>query len=163
MIRQLRALLASIFFLSLCSFGLAQSAQIQGQVSDSSGAVISKATVRIVNQLTGTERKVATNRSGQYDVPGLDPSVYKIFVQAPGFSTAMSTPITLNVAQNAVLDFKMQVGSEAQSVTVDGSGAQLNTTDASVGTVIDRKFVENIPLNGRSFQDLISIDRKSVV
>jgi Carboxypeptidase regulatory-like domain/TonB-dependent Receptor Plug Domain/TonB dependent receptor len=156
MICQLRALLVSILFLSWCSLGFAQSAQIRGQVSDSSGAVIPKATVRIVNQLTGTERKIATNGSGQYDVPGLDPSVYKIFVQAPGFSTAVSTPITLNVTQNAVLDFTMQVGSEAQSVTVDGSGLQINTTDASVSTVVDRKFVANMPLNGRSFQDLIS-------
>lgn len=157
MIRQLRALLVSIFFLSLCSLGFAQSAQIQGEVSDSSGAVIPKAAVRVVNQQTGTERKTATNGSGQYSVPGLDPSVYKIFVQATGFSTAVSTPITLNVAQNAVLDFKMQVGSEAQSITVDGSGPTINTTDASVSTVIDRKFVENMPLNGRSFQDLISM------
>jgi hypothetical protein len=157
MIRQLRALLVSLFFLSLCSVGSAQSAQIQGQVSDSSGAVIPKAMVRIVNQLTGTERKAATNGSGQYDVPGLDPSVYKVFVQAPGFSTAVSTPVTLNVGQNAVLDFKLQVGSEAQSVTVDGSRAELNTSDGSVSTVIDRQFVENMPLNGRSFQDLIEL------
>jgi Carboxypeptidase regulatory-like domain/TonB-dependent Receptor Plug Domain len=157
MFRQLRALLVSVFFLSLCSLGFAQSAQIQGQVSDSSGAVIPKATVRVVNQLTGTERKGVTNGSGQYSVPALEPSIYKIFVQAPGFSTAMSTPITLNVAQNAVLDFKMQVGSENQSVTVDGNGLQINTVDASVSTVIDRKFVENMPLNGRSFQDLISM------
>ena len=78
-------------------------------------------------------------------------------LQAPGFSTAVSTPITLNVAQNAVLDFKMQVGSEDQTVNVDASGLTINTTDASVSTVIDRKFVENIPLNGRSFQDLISL------
>jgi hypothetical protein len=155
MIRQLRALLVSIFFLSLCSLGFAQNAQIQGQVSDSSGAVIPKATVRAVNQQTGTERKVATNGSGQYSVPGLDPSVYKIFVEASGFSTAVSTPITLNVAQNAVLDFKMQVGQASETVSVDGSGAQINTTDASVSTVIDRKFVENTPLNGRSFQSLI--------
>lgn len=155
MIRQLRRTLASILFLCLSSFAVAQNAQIQGQVTDSSGAVIPKATVRVVNQLTGTERKVETNRSGQYSVPGLDPSTYKIFVQVSGFSTAVSTPITLNVAQNAVLDFKMQVGSEAESVTVDGSGTQLSTTDGSVSTVIDRKFVENIPLNGRSFQSLI--------
>jgi len=155
MIRQLRALLVSLFFLSWCSLGFAQSAQVQGQVSDSSGAVIPKATVRVVNQLTGTERKVATNRSGQYSVPDLDPSVYKIFVQASGFSTAASTPITLSVGQNAVLDFKMQVGSEAVSITVDGSGVQINTTDGSVSTVIDRNFVANMPLNGRSFQDLI--------
>jgi hypothetical protein len=155
MIRQLRALLVSVSFLSLCSLGFAQSAQIQGQVSDSSGALIPKAAVRVVNQQTGTERKVSTNGSGQYSVPGLDPSVYKIFVQASGFSMAVSTPITLNVAQNAVLDFKMQVGQASETVSVDGSGAQINTTDATVSTVIDRKFVENTPLNGRSFQALI--------
>jgi hypothetical protein len=157
MIRQLRALLVSLFFLSLCSLGFAQSAQIQGLVSDSSGAVIPKASVRVVNQQTGTERKVSTNGSGQYSAPGLDPSVYKVFVQASGFSTAVSTPITLNVAQNAVLDFKMQVGDAGQTVTVYGSGLQINTTDGSVSTVVDRQFVENIPLNGRSFQDLISM------
>jgi hypothetical protein len=157
MIRQLRALLVSLFFLSLCAFGYAQNAQIQGQVSDSSGAVIPKAIVRVTNQLTGTERKVSTNGSGQYVVPGLDPSVYKIFVQAPGFSTAVSTPITLNVGQNALLDFRMQVGSETQSVTVDGSGVQINTTDGSVSTVVDRQFAENLPMNGRSFQSLVEL------
>jgi hypothetical protein len=157
MIRQLRALLVSLFLLSLCSLGFAQNAQIQGEVSDSSGAVIPKASVRVVNQLTGTERKVATNGSGQYTAPGLDPSVYKIFVQAPGFSTAVSTPITLNVAQNAILNFKMKVGDTGQTVTVDGSGLQINTTDASVSTVIDRDFVENMPLNGRSFQSLMTL------
>jgi hypothetical protein len=157
MIRQLRVLLVSLIFLPLCSLAFAQNAQVQGQVSDTSGALIPKAIVRVVNQQTGTERKVETNGSGQYTVPGLEPSTYKIFVQAPGFSTAVSTVLTLNVAQDAVLDFKMQVGSEAQSVTVDGSGLQLNTTDASVSTVVDQKFVANMPLNGRSFQDLISM------
>jgi hypothetical protein len=157
MIRQLRRTLASILFLGLSSFAVAQNAQLQGQVTDASGALISKATVRAVNQQTGTERKVETNGSGTYIISFLEPSVYKIFVQAAGFSTAVSTPITLNVAQNAVLNFKLEVGAASQSVTVDGSGLTINTTDASVSTVIDRTFVENIPLNGRSFQDLISM------
>lgn len=157
MIRQLRAVLVSLFALSLCSLGFAQSAQIQGQVSDSSGAVIPKAAVRVVNQRTGTERRVTTNGSGQYTVPGLDPSVYEVVVQVPGFSTAVSSPFTLNVAQNAVFDFRLQVGQGSETVNVDGSGLQINTTDGSVSTVIDQKFVENIPLNGRSFQDLISM------
>ena len=157
MIRQLRVLLVSIFVLGLGSVALAQNAQLQGQVADTSGAVIPKALVRVVDQRTGTERKTVTNASGQYSVPGLDPSLYKVFVQAEGFSTAVSTPITLNVGQNAVLDFKMQVGGASQSVTVDASGLQINTTDGSVSTVIDRQFVANIPLNGRSFQDLISM------
>jgi len=60
MIHQLRALLASFFFLSLCSLGFAQNAQVQGRVADSSGAVIPKALVRVVDQHTGTERKVET-------------------------------------------------------------------------------------------------------
>ncbi|MBT9332030.1 TonB-dependent receptor [Paracidobacterium acidisoli] len=157
MIRQLRALLVSLFALSLCSMGFAQSAQIRGQVSDSSGAVIPKAAVRVVDQRTGAERKVTTNGSGQYTVPGLDPSVYEVAVQVPGFSTAVSTPFTLNVAQNAVLDFKLQIGSSEQTVSVDGSGLQINTTDGSVSTVIRPEFVRNMPLNGRSFQDLISL------
>lgn len=155
MIRQLRVLLVSIFVLGLSCTAFAQNTQLQGQVSDSSGAVIPKALVRVVDQRTGSERKVQTNGSGQYVVPGLDPSLYKVFAQAEGFSTAVSTPITLNVGQNAVLDFKMQVGQATQSVTVDASGLQINTTDGSVSTVIDRQFVENTPLNGRSFQDLI--------
>jgi len=157
MIRQLRRIFASIVFLGLSSFAFAQNAQIQGQVTDASGALISRATVRAVNQQTGTERKVETNRNGLYTVTFLEPSVYKIFVQATGFSTAVSTPITLNVAQNAVLNFKLEVGAASETVIVDGSGARINTTDAAVSTVIDRKFVENIPLNGRSFQDLIAM------
>ncbi|WP_229740995.1 TonB-dependent receptor [Silvibacterium dinghuense] len=155
MTRQLRVLLVSIFIFGLGSAALAQNTQLQGEVSDSSGAVIPKALVRVVDQRTGTERKVETNGSGRYIVPGLDPSLYKVFVQAEGFSTAASTPITLNVGQSAVLDFKMQIGQATQSVTVDASGLQINTTDGSVGTVVGGDFVANLPLNGRSFQDLI--------
>lgn len=157
MTRQLRVLLVSIFLLGLGLTAFAQNTQIQGQVTDPSGAVIPKALVRAVDQRTGTERKTITNRSGQYIVPGLVPSLYKVFVQANGFSTAVSTPITLTVGQNAILDFKMQVGQASQTVTVNAGGLQINTTDGSVSTVIERQFVANIPLNGRSFQDLIQL------
>jgi len=155
MIRQLRVLLVSIFLIGLGLTAFAQNTQIQGQVADNSGAVITKALVRVVDQRTGTERRVETNGSGQYIVPGLVPSLYKVFVQAKGFSTAVSTPIILTVGQNAVLDFKMQVGQASQTITVNAGGLEINTTDGSVGTVINRQFVQSIPLNGRSFQDLI--------
>ena len=64
--------------------------------------------------------------------------------------------MTLNVAQKANVSFKLDVGSKDETVTVDGSGADINTTDATVSTVIDRQFVENIPLNGRTLQSLIT-------
>jgi hypothetical protein len=157
---------------SLCRFSLAvclcfiashlygqdaSTAAIQGEVRDSSGAVIPKAEVRIVDQVQGTTRTIYTNDAGLYNALYLNPGSYRIYVQAPNFSTAASTPTTITVGQTLVFNVRLKVGQQSQTVTVDASGLTLNTTDASVSTVIDRKFVENIPLNGRSFQDLISL------
>lgn len=76
-------------------------------------------------------------------------------MKAEGFKTLVTEQVILNVAQKAVVNFQLQVGAKDQTVTVDGSGLQVNTADASVSTVIDRHFVENLPLNGRSFQALL--------
>jgi Carboxypeptidase regulatory-like domain len=155
MFRQVRTLLVSFFILVLCSLAYGQNAQIQGLVTDSSGAILSKAQVRVVDQRTQTERQTETNGHGEYAVPGLNPSIYKLFVSASGFSPATSSVITLNVEQVAVLDFKLQVGEASSQVIVNAEDAEINTTDASVSTVIDRQFAENLPLNGRTFQSLI--------
>jgi hypothetical protein len=154
---RLHCLLVFILLLGLGPLASAQNASVQGQVSDASGAVIAKADVRVVNQQRGTELHVNTNGSGQYSVSALQPGSYKIYAQASGFSTAVSSQITLNVAQNAVLDFKLAIGSASDQVVVDASSTNINTSDATVSTVIDRQFVQDIPLNGRSFQNLILI------
>jgi hypothetical protein len=78
-------------------------------------------------------------------------------VSAPEFQRGVSNNVILETAAKATLDFKLQVGSEQQTVTVNGSGVQLNTTDSSVSTVVNHEFVENLPLNGRSLQSLISM------
>jgi hypothetical protein len=126
-------------------------------VQDPSGAVIPKASVEFRNQDTGIRRQTTTNSSGQYHIAVVDPGKYDATVQAKGFKALTRENITFQVGDKSQIAFKMQVGSEAQSVTVDGSGLQVNTTDGSVSTVIDRQFVANMPLNGRSFQDLISM------
>src|ERR1700677_1918490 len=136
---------------------LAQTAQVSGQVTDPQRLAVANADVRIVDQNTGVERRVKSNSTGFYTAPFLQPSHYKVFVQAPGFDTSVSNELILTVGENLALNFQMRIGSTQQEVTVDAGSQILNTTDASVGTVIDRKFVENIPLNGRSFQDLISM------
>jgi hypothetical protein len=132
-------------------------AQLSGLVTDSSGAVLPHASVLIVNRDTGVSRSAQTDKQGQYTAPALQPGRYRITVEASGFRTLVTENVTLNIAQEANLSFQLKVGVASQTVTVDGSGLQINTTDASVSTVIDRKFVENMPLNGRSFQDLISM------
>lgn len=135
----------------------AQTSAITGEVQDSSGAVIRGADVRIVDQAQNTMRVVRTNDAGSYNAPVLNPGPYRVYVQAPDFSTAVSDPLILTVGQTMVFNVRLKVGSTQQEVTVKSGSHILNTTDASVSTVVDQKFVANTPLNGRSFQDLISI------
>lgn len=147
--------LSVFILLSLSLAAFAQTAQFTGRVTDPSQAVVRGGDIRVVNQATGVERRVKTNSDGSYTVPFVSPGTYQVFVQANGFSTAVSEPLIVTVGQALVFDVQLKIGSSSQEVTVDAGSQILNTTDATVGTVIDRKFVENIPLNGRSFQDLI--------
>jgi hypothetical protein len=148
----------SLLLCLLCAVPIfAQTADVSGTVTDPSGAVIPKASVRILNENTLVERDIKTNNDGVFSAPSIQPGIYRIFVEAPGFSTEAINGVKIDVAAQINLPIHLRVGSQQQTVNVNGSGLQINTTDASVSTVIDRKFVENIPLNGRSFQDLISM------
>jgi len=149
-------------FLAFCfcfSIALAQStnATISGGVTDSSGNFIVNAEVEIANDATGIVYPAKTNGSGMYLVPILPPGHYHVQVSKPGFKTMIKPDVVLNVQSALALNFTLPVGATSESVTVGSASAPINTTDASVSTVIDRNFVENIPLNGRSFQDLISM------
>ncbi len=135
----------------------AQSASMSGLVMDPSGAAISKSQMTLVNEKTGSTQSTKTNNTGFYSFSFLQPGTYTLSAESEGFKKYEQTHITVSVAQNLAVEVRLQVGGTSQSVTVDGSGAYINTTDASVSTVIDRQFVENIPLNGRSFQSLISL------
>jgi len=130
---------------------------VGGAVQDPSRAVIPKASVEFRNQDTGIRRNATTNGNGLYHIIGMDPGKYDATVQAHGFKTLTREHVVFQVGDKSQIDFQMQVGQAAETVTVDGSGLQMNTTDGSVSTVIDRQFVANMPLNGRSFQDLISM------
>lgn len=146
--------------LLLClSFAHAQStnATISGGVTDTSGSFIANADVEIANDATGIVYSARTNSEGMYVVPILPPGHYHVQVSRPGFRTIIKADVVLNVQSALALNFTLPVGATSESVTVDAASAAINTEDASVSTVVDRKFVENIPLNGRSFQDLISL------
>jgi hypothetical protein len=136
---------------------LAQNANLSGTVRDSSGGVIPKATVTVENENTGVKRTVTTNSSGIYEVAFLPPGIYRISVEAQGFQLTSRPDVVLNVSQTASVDFTLKVGSTNQTVTVEGASTLLNLTDGTVSTVVDRQFVENMPLNGRSLQSLIAL------
>jgi hypothetical protein len=130
-------------------------ASVGGVVQDTSDARIANASVKLINKQTGTESSSRTNDDGAFALPSVIPGSYTLQVERDGFETTLLTGITLNVGDTRNLAIRMKVGGAAQSVTVDASGQTIDTTDATVSTVIDRQFVENLPMNGRSFQSLI--------
>jgi len=145
--------------LLFCSMVFAQSndATISGGVTDPSGKFIQGADVEIANDATGVVYSSRTNGSGMYVVPILPPGRYHLQVSKPGFTTIIKADVVLNIQTALALNIILPVGSTSESITVDAGSSAINTTDGSVSTVIDQKFVKNIPLNGRSFQDLISL------
>jgi hypothetical protein len=146
----------SILFVSAAG-ALAQTAEISGVVQDATNSVVTHATVQIVSRGTGYNRQTLTNDAGLYTFPSLSPGSYDVDVIAPGFKKQVRENLTLEVGARARTDFVLEVGSVEETVTVSGESPLINVADGSVGTVINRLFVENMPLSGRSFQALIQL------
>src|SRR4029077_791579 len=100
---------------------------------------------------------------GIYEVPNLQPGPYRIQVSKSGFKTLIKPDVILNVQNAVTINFKLPIGAASVVVTVEGGAPMMNTTDATVSTVVDRQFAENLPLNGRSFQTLIELTPGVVV
>ncbi len=153
--RRIRAaLLGTLLLMVMAVFGstalLAQSASFTGHVQDSSGAAVVKAQVTVHNEETGVEATSSTTSAGDYTVPYLRPGHYTLSVKSPGFKVANRYGIELQAAQVAAIDFTLSVGSAAQSVTVDGSEALLDTGTATRGEEVEQERVTELPLNGRN-------------
>lgn len=133
------------------------SASLTVSVSDSSGAIVPGARVRLLNSETNQEQTLTSGKSGTVTFPFLKPGHYSLVITKTDFADVTVSNVVLNVGDQKQIPLVLKVGSATQEVTVDGSGLTINTTDASVSTVVDRQFVANMPLNGRSFQDLISM------
>ena len=136
---------------------------MSGLIRDSSEALVPGAQISVVNEQTGAHRSTVSNTSGIYSLPSLSPGRYRITVEAKGFETSVREGAILEVAQKESIDFVLKVGDTQQSVTVQADTSPLNATDSSVSTVVDRQFVENLPLNGRSFQNLFQLTPGVVV
>src|ERR1700691_6342485 len=130
---------------------------IAGYIIDPTRLAVPGARVVVESANTGTTRDVFSNQRGLYSMPALVPGPYNITVEANGFKTLHQNGVVLEAEQTARLDFALTIGSRTESITVEGSAALLNTSDASVSTLIGNRFVENLPLNGRSFSSLIDL------
>jgi hypothetical protein len=125
-----------------------------GTVKDSTGGTIAAASVTVTNLDTGLTRTGTTGDDGGYRFPALPVGNYQIQVMKDGFQTAQRKGLTLNVTDEDVIDFTLQVGSTGQTVVVTEEAPLVNTTGASVGGLVDDQKVADLPLNGRNYIDL---------
>src|SRR5579859_4840963 len=130
---------------------------IVGRVTDATGAVVSGATVHVVNQGTAAERTATTNNDGDFSIPNLPPATYSMRVEKSGFKTTTIPSFDLLVGKDANESVVLSVGEANETVQVTSLAPQLQTSDAAVGQVIDQKQISDLPLNGRSVLQLATL------
>jgi len=153
------AVFVILFFVSLAGVLRAQStnASVAGRVSDSSKGVIVGAKIAAISLGTNFRAESTTNGSGEYYLTSLPPGGYRLEIGKAGFRKLIKPDVILHVQDALEIDFEMALGPASESITVEAGAPLLNTSDASVSTLIGNRFVENMPLNGRSFSSLIDL------
>jgi hypothetical protein len=132
-------------------------ATLSGAVTDQSGGIVANATISIKNIATAVERSVTTDSSGIYSAPNLSPGNYEVTTTAPGFSSQVQTGITLTVGARQVLNFSLQVGSVSQTLEVVTEAPTVQLTSSDISGVVNATTVRELPLNGRSWTDLATL------
>ncbi len=147
----------SALLLPLAAWGQASvTGRISGVISDPGGAVVPGATVSLNSRATGESRKLTSTNVGAYDFLNLSIGSYSLTVHAEGFAEATGTA-EVTVQNTTVVNFKLSLATAGQSVTVNATAETLNTSDATLGGLVSGEKTVNLPLNGRSFTDLISL------
>ena len=146
----------------LTGFGQGATATLSGIVVDQNGAAIPAANVTVKNIGTALLRQTTTNDQGYFTIPLLPPSTYTVTVESQGFAPVEVQNVVLNVGDQKALQIQLKAGNITEMVKITADAPLMNESPA-VGTVVDRQFVENLPLNGRSFQSLITLTPGTVL
>jgi hypothetical protein len=149
--------LVVIFLACILSFAQAPTGTVTGTVTDPSGAVVPNASVTIINKATGVPRTVTTNTDGLYSASSLQAGDYQVKAEAPNFKTTERDASVL-VGQNTQVNLAMSLGASNEVVNVEAAGAQINYENHEVTGVIEQAIVQDLPLNGRSYMQLASLE-----
>ena len=156
---RIRILLTLTMVAGAASSGFAQitSASLSGTVKDQTGAVLPGVDVGVKNLETGEARSAVTDASGLYTVTGLRPGKYEARASLQGFATVVESGITLVVAQQAALNITLTIGATSETLTVIGASPLVDTQSAAMSAVVTEKTIEQLPLNGRNYIDLATL------
>jgi hypothetical protein len=145
-----------VALIALPAFSQKYTGTIRGIVTDASGAMVPNAQVTAINPATNSQR-TATAVDGEYAIQDLPAGTYTVKASGKGFKETVARNVELHVASIATVNMKLEVGSTSETVTVEASAVQVQTTSASVGEVVDGQQVRELPLNGRSFAQLTQL------
>ena len=149
-------ILASTLLFARGAFAQVDTGAVRGTVTDPTGAVIAEAQVSLVSQDTGLTLSAVTGKDGTYTISPVKIGSYTVSVEASGFKRA-TTRVTVNVQEQARADFQLVTGAVTETVEVTAAAPQLQTQDASVGTVATTEQINNLPLNGRNYTFLAQL------
>jgi Carboxypeptidase regulatory-like domain/TonB-dependent Receptor Plug Domain len=154
----------NLLALTLCLGGAVQlraqvvGGTILGTITDRSGGVVPQASILVKNLANGVIRAVTTDPAGFYTVPNLLPATYEVTASATGFASSVDTDITLSVGNQRVLNFVLKVGQVAEVVHVSTEAPTVDLASSSIGAVVDSTTIRELPLNGRSWTDLATLE-----
>jgi hypothetical protein len=157
--RSITTALLMAFLAVMTGRGVAQlsTASVNGSVKDSTGANVTNAVIKLRNVATAVETNTTSNGAGSYGIVSVTPGQYTLEATAPGFSTQRIEEFALTVGQSASFDFSLAIGDVASVVEVHGSSPMLDTSAANLGTVVETRQVNDLPLNGRNFTQLLQL------
>ena len=152
-------LFATFTLLLFSASALAQSTtgRILGTLTDQSGAAVAGARVVVTDVQRGTLRTMTTDESGAYAAPDLQPGSYKIHVEAKGFKSVERPSVQIEVATDVRADFTLQPGQVSETVTISEEVPLVNTTSATLGGTLSNKEINDLPLNGRNYENLLQL------
>ena len=146
-----------LFTLSASLSWAQATATVNGTVRDSGGAVVTEATVVLHNRDTNLNRTAVTNGVGEYVMPDVQPGNYDLKVTKSGFGPALDSGITLLVNQTATYDFTLKAGATNEVINVQANAVLLETTTVELGVAVVKQQVNDLPLNGRNFTQLLNL------
>jgi len=140
----------------LAQHGQAQSLNglLTGTITDSAGSIVPGVQIVASDKVTGETRKAVTNDQGVWLIPQLPPATYKVTVARQGFATIVQDNVQLDVNQSVTLDFKLKVAAQNETIEVTTAPPILDTTSATLSTIVDHQEVVDLPLDGREFTQL---------
>ena len=156
---RLTVTLAVVFLATTASLAIAQitSATVSGTIKDETGGVLPGVDVVVKNVDTGLARNAVTDSNGYFTVPGLAPGKYEARATLQGFTTAVQAGIALEVAQQAGLTITMKLGATEETITVTGENPLVDVRTSALSAVVDQKTIEELPLNGRNYVMLATL------